>query len=92
MFFWNIKKIVEERILTINLRKYFLKYPRWRRSKRAARILREILKKRFKVETVKIGKDVTEFIWKSGAKKPPSKIRIRVFKIDEKTLEAKREV
>jgi len=78
---------MEEKIITVNIRKKLLRTPKWRRASHAARILRDTLKKRLKTE-VKLSKDINEKIWAKGIENPASKIRIRVVKIDEKTSRA----
>jgi large subunit ribosomal protein L31e len=74
--------MVEEKILTINLRKEILKEARWKRSKQAVSILRKILERHVKAK-VKISKDVNELIWARGIKKPLTKLRIRLVKVDD---------
>jgi large subunit ribosomal protein L31e len=74
--------MAEEKILTINLRKEILKEARWKRSKQAVSILRKILERHIKAK-VKINKDVNEAIWARGIKKPLTKLRIRLVKVDD---------
>ncbi|MFQ6020499.1 MAG: 50S ribosomal protein L31e [Candidatus Aenigmatarchaeota archaeon] len=69
----------EERIFNIPLRDAYGKQ-RIRRSKKAANIVRNYLKRHMKAEKIKIGKSINENIWKRGAKKPPRKIRIHAIK------------
>ncbi|HEX59301.1 MAG TPA: 50S ribosomal protein L31e [Methanomicrobia archaeon] len=68
----------EERIYTIPLRREFLKAPRWRRSEKAVKAVKEFLKKHTKAEDVLIDSSVNEKIWERGAQKPPHKIRVKV--------------
>jgi len=81
-----------ERIFTINLRKATLKVPRGGKSKRSVAIVREFLKTHMKVDEVKIGKSITEKIWKGGAIKIPGKIRIKAVETEEGEGEKKRKV
>jgi len=81
-----------ERIFTINLRKAILNAPRWKKSKRSVAVVREFLKKHMKTDEIKIGKSITEKIWKSGNQNPPNKIRIRVVETEEGEGEEKRKV
>ena len=81
-----------ERIYTINLRKATLKVPRGEKSKRSVAIVREFLKRHMKVDEVKIGKSITEGIWKGGAKKIPGKIRIKAVESEEGEGDKKRKV
>jgi ribosomal protein L31E len=70
---------MEEKILTINLRKYLTNSSRWKRKGKAMRILRDILRKRTKSKKIIIDKKVSETIWKS---KSPGKVRIKIVKLD----------
>lgn len=78
---------MEEKIITINIRKKLLKTPKWKRASQATRILREALKKRVKTN-VKLSKDINEKMWAKGIEKPLSKLRVRIVKVDEKTYRA----
>ncbi|MHC1579746.1 MAG: 50S ribosomal protein L31e [Candidatus Alkanophagales archaeon] len=68
----------EERIYTIPLRREFLKAPRWRRSEKAVRAVKEFLKRHTKAEEVFLDTSINEKIWERGAQKPPHRIRVRV--------------
>ena len=81
--------MAEEKIVTLNLRKDLIKTPRWKRSKRALKLLREKIRRIAKTEIVKIDRAVSEKIWARGVEKPPMKLRLRIRKIDEKTSEVK---
>ena len=72
-----------ERIYTINLRKATLKAPRWEKSKRSVAFVREFLKRHMKGDEIRIGKSITEEIWKSGNQNPPAKIRIHTVDREE---------
>ena len=72
--------MAEEKIHIIPLRKEWLKVPRWKRSRKSIRAVREYLIKHMKSEDVKLGKYLNEFIWEKGMKKPPGKIKVRVSK------------
>ena len=72
-----------ERIYTINLRKATLKAPRWEKSKRSVAFVREFLKRHMKGDEIRIGKSITEEIWKSGNQNPPAKIRIHAVDREE---------
>jgi large subunit ribosomal protein L31e len=74
--------MVEEKILTLNLRRYFIKVPRWKRASFTSHLLKKILERRLK-EKVKINKQISEKIWKRGGERPPGKIRIKLIKIKE---------
>ena len=72
-----------ERIYTINLRKATLKAPRWEKSKKSVVFVREFLKRHMKGDEIRIGKSITEEIWKSGNQNPPAKIRIHAMDREE---------
>jgi large subunit ribosomal protein L31e len=76
--------MADEKIVTVNLRKEMLKAPRWSRSKRAVKVLREFLAKQTKVENVLIDKAINEKIWNEK----PNKLRIKLVKVDDKTFKA----
>lgn len=67
-----------ERVFTIPLRKEWLKEPRSKRSNRAMRTVREYVRKHTKAKAIKISKGVNEFMFSSGFKKSPGKIKIEV--------------
>jgi len=73
---------VIERIYNVNLRRGWLKAPKWKRAKRAVKELKDFIKRHMKVELVKIANEVNNFIWKRGMRKPPHHIKVRVVKKD----------
>ena len=76
-----------ERILMVNLSKIWER-PRWKRTKEAVKFLKETLKRRTKVENVRISRALNEKLWSRGIENPPRKLRIRILRIDEKTVRA----
>ena len=60
----------------IPLRRYILKYPRWKRAARAVRVLRTLMQRYMKHENIKISEGVNKVIWSRGAKHPPAKIEV----------------
>jgi large subunit ribosomal protein L31e len=77
--------MVEEKFLTINLRKELTKARRVKKACRAMTLLREKIQKMFKGLDVKISKEVNQEVWKLGAKKPKTKLRLKLIK-DEKSV------
>jgi large subunit ribosomal protein L31e len=65
-----------EKIFTIPLRKDFLKAPKWKRTNRSVRTVKDFLKRHMKVEEVKLNAELNESLWERGSKSPPSKIKI----------------
>ena len=78
----------EEQIYTISLRRT-KSVPRWKRSNRAITEVKIFLSRHTKAEEIKLDPSISEKIWEKGAKKPPSKIRVKVTKTEDSALEAK---
>jgi ribosomal protein L31E len=70
---------MEERIYTINLRKSISRAAKWEKSKKSVYAVRNFLKRHMKGDVVKIGKSITEEIWKGGNQNPPKSIRIHTI-------------
>ncbi len=77
----------EERIYVIPLRDA-KQAPHPKRAKRAAKIVREFLKKHMKSDEIKIDIKLNSKIWERGAKHPPSKVRVKAVKQDDGSVEA----
>ena len=71
-----------ERIYNIPLRKEFSKAPRYKKSGKSIRAIKEFIIKHMKTEEVKIGKYLNELIWKNGPKNPPHKVSVKAIKED----------
>ena len=72
-------EIVDEKFYTVNLRDVWMA-PRIKRAPKAIKTVKEFVKRRMKVDDVKISNAVNEEIWKRSIKKPPRKIKIRAVK------------
>jgi large subunit ribosomal protein L31e len=72
--------MIEEKYLTLNLRKLVVKKQNWRRSEAAVFILKRLLKKHLKTDKIKISQALNNLIWKRGIKRPKTKIRIKAVK------------
>ncbi len=70
-----------ERTYTIPLRREYLKVPRYRRTEKASRALRQFLVKHMKSDDVKIGKFLNEHIWMHGMKNPPHHVKVNAVKV-----------
>jgi len=84
------KQVVLERIYVIPLRKATYKVPRYKRSKKAIKVIREFVARHMKIpdhdiSKVRIDKWLNIVIWHRGIKKPPSKIRVKVIKYSDNT-------
>ncbi len=77
-----------ERTYTIPLRREYLKVPRYRRTEKASRALRQFLAKHMKSEAVKIGQHLNEFLWMHGMKNPPPRVKVNVVRIEDGTVYA----
>jgi len=75
----------EERIYVVPLSRA-KEAPRYARSKKAISVLREFVRKHMKSEKIVIDPKLNEIIWKRGARKPPSRIRVKVVKEDDGTV------
>ena len=69
-------KIELERIYNVPLRREWLKAPKWNRTKKASKALKEFLQKHMKSDNVKIGKYLNEYLWKHGIKNPPHHAKV----------------
>ena len=79
------KKDLLEREYIIPLREKIRTVARYKRSKKAIRVIKEFLVKHMKIrdrnlDKVKIDKFLNEFIWKHGIKNPPHKVKVRAVK------------
>ena len=77
------EEIQEERIYTVPLARGFMKAPKWKRSKKAVKVLREFVTRHMKPEDLYIDPEVNERIWENGIKNPPRKIQVRITKSEE---------
>ncbi len=73
------KKIVDERVYTIPLRKVWIA-PIKKRAPRAMKMIRNFVKKNMKTTMVIIDSEVNEKVWSRGIEQPPRKIRVTTTK------------
>jgi len=71
-------------IYTIQLRRVYWGR-RTNRADRAIKLIRKFVSRHFGVERVIIDNTVNEYVWSRSREKPPSRITVRVIKIDDKT-------
>ena len=76
------KKVVLERVYVVPLRKEWLKSPKWKRTKKAVKAVKEFAAKHMKAETVKLGKYINKELWKHGIQNPPHKVKVNCSKDD----------
>ncbi len=70
-----------ERVHIINLGKVLLSQPQ-HRAVRALNMVREFARRHMKTQSVKIDEDLARQIWARGARSPPRKIRVRMYRTD----------
>ena len=74
--------INEKRTYVIPLRREFNKAPRYKRSKKAIKALREFIIKHMKTEKVVIDILLNEYVWSKGIKNPPAKVKVNAIPKD----------
>ncbi len=82
--------MVEERTYTVPLRRGFWKTPRYKRTNKAVKTLREFLSKHMKTvpKDVKLGQHLNHFLWENGIRNPPAKVQVDVKKDSEGIVRA----
>ncbi len=83
----NEAKIIE-RTYNIPLRREYLKAPRWNRTKKAVRALRQFLVKHMKSPDVRLGVQLNQELWKHGIRNPPHHIKVLASKTKEGVVTA----
>ncbi len=73
----------EEKILIVNLRKDLIESPKWERRRRAVRLLKDIVERKFKPKQLVVDKSINEKIWSNG-KKLPMKFKVKLVKSGDK--------
>lgn len=77
----------EERIYVIPLREA-KRISRQKRTSRAVKIVNKFLKRHMKSEKIKLDQTLNRKLWERGAKHPLPRIRVRVVKQDDGSVEA----
>ena len=78
---------MQEHIYIIPLREA-RRMPRWKRANGAIKDIRKYLAKHMKTDDVKLDQGINEQVWNRGSTKPPSKIRVRVMKMEDGQVQA----
>lgn len=76
-------KIVLEREYNVPLRRKYLLVPKYKRTNKAVKTLREFIAKHMKSDDIKLGRYLNDMIWKDGAKKPPHHVEVIAKKDDQ---------
>ncbi|KUO40547.1 MAG: 50S ribosomal protein L31 [Candidatus Hadarchaeum yellowstonense] len=77
----------EEKIFVIPLREV-KRAPRYRRTSRAVKLIKEYLTRHMKSERVKLDPALNEKLWECGQEKPPAKIRVKAVKDEDGLVKA----
>ena len=72
----------------IPLRRGFLNTPRYKRTNKAVRVLKEFLIKNMKSQNIRIGPRLNLILWKDGMRNPPAKVKVTVTKDKEGIVRA----
>lgn len=81
------KKVELEREYVVPLRRYTLTVPKYKRAKKAIRVLKEFMVKHMQIRDrdlskVKLDINLNNEIWFRGIKKPADKIKVKAKKVD----------
>jgi large subunit ribosomal protein L31e len=69
-----------KRNYVVPLRRKTKTAPRWRRTKKAVRVLKEFVAKHMKCDNVLVCAELNIHLWKKGAKNPPGKVEVVCLK------------
>ncbi|MFH1399904.1 MAG: 50S ribosomal protein L31e, partial [Nanoarchaeota archaeon] len=72
-----------ERTFNVPLRAAFVNTPKYKRTNKAVKTLREFLAHHMKTEKILIGKQLNNHMWANGIKNPPHHVKITVIKEDD---------
>ncbi len=78
-------KVVEEKIMTINLRHAYLTSGR-RAAPKAVRLVKKVTCKIFKTKDVSIGNSLNELLWARGKTKTARRVTVKVQKLESGTV------
>ena len=79
-----------ERTYNVPLRKEFMKVPRYKKTNKAVKALREYIMKHMKSEDVSLSKNVNDHLWAKGIKNPPHHIKVNAVKGDDGKVSVER--
>ena len=75
------EKVLEEKVMTINLRHAFLTYGR-KATPKAVRLVKRVTCKAFKTEDVSLDNSLNEFLWARGKTKTARRVAVKVQKLE----------
>jgi len=76
-------KIVLEREYNVPLRRKYLLVPKYKRTNKAVKTIREFIAKHMKSDDIKLGGYLNDMMWKHGAKNPPHHVAVIAKKDDQ---------
>lgn len=85
------KQPIHEREYIINLRREIMKAPRYRRTPKAIKAIKQFIAKHMRVpdkdlDKVKLSKWLNQEMWHRGIQNPPTKIKVKAKKDGEKVI------
>jgi len=83
--------MVIERVYNVPLRKGFRQVARYKKTKKAVRVLQEFLSRHMRqpdLNKILIGKNLNKELWKHGIKNPPCQVKVVVVKEDNGDVKA----
>ena len=83
--------MVTERVYNVPLRKGFRQVARYKKTKKAVRILQEFLSRHMRqpdFDKIHVGKNLNKELWKHGIKNPPCQVKVVVIKEDNGDVKA----
>ena len=78
--------MVEEKIVTIPLRRELLKVPRYKRVGKAVKSVRKYMERRVKSGEIILGQALNLKLHERGRQNPPTSIKVKMYKFKEKTV------
>jgi large subunit ribosomal protein L31e len=78
-------KVVEEKVMTINLRHAYLAYGR-KAAPKAVRLVKKVTGKVFKTDEVKIADSLNEILWSRGKTKTERRVTVKIQKLESGTI------
>ena len=79
------EKVMDEKVMTINLRHAYLTYGR-KAAPKAVRLVKKVTRKVFKTEDVKIANSLNEVLWSKGKTKTKRRVSVKVQKLESGTV------
>jgi len=78
--------MVEEKLITVSMRKNLSRVRRGKKSNKLIAVLRKKIQGMYKDQRVIIDKTVNEEIWRGGIKNPMTRLKLKITKNDDKSV------